>query len=100
MPTDPRRGHHDGVNERRQGDGGNETEAMKRKQPQRNDPLQFEDDDLLDRSGRGLGLRLLALLGALSFVMLGLTSLTPLLYPEPTPQPIPRPTDPREAAVS
>jgi hypothetical protein len=33
--------------------------------------------------GRGLGLRLLALLGAVSFLMLGVSSLTPLLQPTP-----------------
>lgn len=37
---------------------------------------------LVDR-GRGLGLRLLALLGALSFLMLGLSSIAPLLRPLP-----------------
>jgi hypothetical protein len=37
--------------------------------------------------GRPLGLRLLALLGALSFVMLGLSSLVPLLNPQPAAPP-------------
>lgn len=51
----------------------------------------------MDR-GRPLGLRLLALLGALSFVMLGLSALAPLLHPQPTPPP--RLPDQPEAAVS
>jgi hypothetical protein len=37
---------------------------------------------LVDR-GRGLGLRLLALLGALAFLMLGISSIAPLLRPLP-----------------
>jgi len=41
------------------------------------------DDDWPVDPGRPLGLRLLALLGALSFVMLGLSSLVPLLNPQP-----------------
>lgn len=49
-------------------------------QPEPND----DGDWPVDR-GRPLGLRLLALLGALSFVMLGLSSLTPLLQPLRTP---------------
>ena len=73
---------------------------MKREQPQRAHQPQLEDDEPLEDRGRGLGLRLLALLGALSFVMLGLSSLTPLLYPEPTPQPTPAPTDQQQAPVS
>ncbi|MEB3352660.1 MAG: hypothetical protein VKM34_00255 [Cyanobacteriota bacterium] len=36
----------------------------------------------MDR-GRGVGLRLLALLGAFSFLMLGVSSLIPLLQPAP-----------------
>lgn len=51
-------------------------------------PHHSEDDDdalLVDR-GRGLGLRLLALMGALSFLMLGISSITPLLYPTPPPE--------------
>ena len=49
--------------------------------------LQNEDDDELpvDR-GRGLGLRLLALLGALSFLMLGISTIAPLLQPAPSPE--------------
>ena len=49
--------------------------------------LQNEDDDELpvDR-GRGLGLRLLALLGALSFLMLGISTIAPLLQPAPPPE--------------
>jgi hypothetical protein len=55
-------------------------------QPPRS-PQQSEDDDelLVDR-GRGLGLRLLALLGALSFLMLGISSIAPLLHPAPPPE--------------
>ena len=46
--------------------------------------------------GRPLGLRLLALVGALSFVMLGLSSLLPLLQPQPDgPRPQPAPEQPR-----
>jgi len=48
--------------------------------------------------GRPWGLRLLALVGALSFVMLGLSSLLPLLQTqpgEPRPQPAPAPAQPR-----
>ena len=41
-----------------------------------------DEEPLVDR-GRGLGLRLLALLGAISFLMLGVSSLTPLLQPAP-----------------
>ena len=49
--------------------------------------LQNEDDDELpvDR-GRGLGLRLLALLGALSFLMLGISTIAPLLQPALPPE--------------
>ena len=49
--------------------------------------LQTEDDDELpvDR-GRGLGLRLLALLGALSFLMLGISTIAPLLQPALPPE--------------
>ena len=45
-----------------------------------------EDDSLLQPYNRGLGMRGLALLGALSFVMLGISSLVPLLQPPPKPQ--------------
>lgn len=55
-------------------------------------PLDPSDDDapLVD-PGRSLGLRLLALLGAASFVMLGVSSVVvPLLQqPQPEPQPMP-----------
>lgn len=40
------------------------------------------DEPLVDR-GRGLGLRLLALVGALAFVLLGVSSIVPLLEPAP-----------------
>jgi hypothetical protein len=44
-------------------------------------PPEPDDGDWPVDRGRPLGLRLLALLGALSFVMLGLSSLAPLLHP-------------------
>jgi hypothetical protein len=43
-----------------------------------------QDDPLVD-PGRALGLRLLALLGAVSFVILGLSSIAPLLQPPAAP---------------
>jgi hypothetical protein len=62
----------------------------------KNDPLNdpLEDGDWPVDPGRPWALRLLALLGAFSFVMLGLTSLLPLLQPTPNdpqrqPQPLP-----------
>ena len=64
-------------------------EALSRRQRE-----QLDDDWPID-PGRPLGLRLLALLGAFSFVMLGLSSLTPLLHPperQVPPQPV-RPAD-------
>jgi hypothetical protein len=45
-----------------------------------------DNDELLEERGRGLGLRLLALLGALSFLMLGISSIAPLLQPSSPPQ--------------
>lgn len=50
-----------------------------------NDIPTDQDGPLEDR-GRSLGLRLLALLGALSFVLLGISSIEPLLQPAPPPQ--------------
>lgn len=44
-------------------------------------PPEHDDGDWPVDPGRPLGLRLLALLGAFSFVMLGLSSLAPLLHP-------------------
>jgi hypothetical protein len=44
-----------------------------------------EEDELLEDPGRGLGLRLLALLGAFSFVMLGISSMGLLFQPTPSP---------------
>jgi hypothetical protein len=44
-------------------------------------PPEPDDGDWRVDRGRPLGLRLLALLGAFSFVMLGLSSLAPLLHP-------------------
>ena len=46
-------------------------------------PPEPDDGDWPIDRGRPLGLRLLALLGAFSFVMLGLSSLVPLLHPQP-----------------
>lgn len=53
-------------------------------------PLDPSDDDapLVD-PGRSLGLRLLALLGAASFVMLGVSSVVVPLLQQPQPQPMP-----------
>jgi hypothetical protein len=62
------------------------------------EPDGFEDNDWPVDRGRPLGLRLLALVGALSFVMLGLSSLVPLLQPQP-PSP-PTMPDQRDKAVS
>jgi len=56
------------------------------------DPDWDPDDWPVDR-GRPLGLRLLALLGAFSFVMIGLGSLAPLLQQQPR-QPPALPTRP------
>lgn len=50
-------------------------------------PWPDDDSDRIEDPGRPLGLRLLALLGALAFVMLGLSSLAPLLHPPGTPRP-------------
>jgi len=41
------------------------------------------DDDWPVDPGRPLGLRLLALVGALAFVLLGVSIVTPLLNPQP-----------------
>ena len=59
-------------------------------------PPPFDDGDWPVDPGRPLLLRLLALLGAFSFVMLGLASLAPLLNP---PQPQPRPWRERPTAA-
>lgn len=53
-----------------------------------------EEGPLVDR-GRSLGLRLLALLGAFAFLMLGISSMAPLFQP---PEPVPIP-DRRRAPV-
>jgi hypothetical protein len=45
-----------------------------------------DDNEQLEDRGRGLGLRLLALLGAVSFLMLGISSIAPLLQPASPPQ--------------
>ena len=49
--------------------------------PNQDEPL---DEPLVD-PGRSIGLRLLALVGAFSFLMLGISSLAPLLQPAPPP---------------
>ncbi|MCP9848955.1 hypothetical protein [Cyanobium sp. Morenito 9A2] len=48
-------------------------------------PPQVDPDDCAVDRGRPLGLRLLALVGALSFVMLGISSLMPIFQPSPPP---------------
>ena len=55
-------------------------------------PFVPDDGDWPVDPGRPLGLRLLALLGAFSFVMLGLSSLAPLLQP-PQREPAVRPSE-------
>jgi hypothetical protein len=64
-----------------------------RPRPARQLPLEPIDPEGWDKDpGRPLGLRLLALLGALSFLALGISSLLPILQrPGPGPQP-PEPT--------
>jgi hypothetical protein len=47
-----------------------------------------EPDDWAIEKGRPWGLRLLALVGALAFVMLGINSLLPVLQ-QPLPRPVP-----------
>ncbi|MFQ6538751.1 MULTISPECIES: hypothetical protein [Aphanothece] len=59
-----------------------------RRSPHCPPPIAGEDEAPLVDPGRGLGLRLLALLGAFSFLMIGLSSLVPLLQP---PRPPARP---------
>jgi hypothetical protein len=44
-----------------------------------------DDEEPLEDRGRGLGLRLLALVGAFSFLMLGISSIAPFLQPAPSP---------------
>ena len=47
-----------------------------------------ESDDWPVDQGRPWGLRLLALVGALAFVMLGINSLLPM-FQQPAPRPVP-----------
>lgn len=61
-------------------------------------PPDLDDGDWPVDRGRPLGLRLLALLGAFSFVMLGLSSLEPLLHP-PQPEPPALPDRPKGSTV-
>ena len=56
-----------------------------RRPSQRPHPAGSGDDEPLVDPGRSLALRLLALLGAFSFLMIGLSSLVPLLRPPPPP---------------
>lgn len=51
-----------------------------------NNDIPNDQDELIEDRGRSLGLRLLALLGALSFVLLGISCIEPLLQPAPPPQ--------------
>ncbi|WP_398334777.1 hypothetical protein [Vulcanococcus sp.] len=58
-------------------------------------PAPIDDGDWPVDPGRPWGLRLLALLGAFSFVMIGLSSLLPLLQmppSDPRPRPAPAPS--------
>jgi hypothetical protein len=64
------------------------TQPQRKPQP----PAIPDDGDWPVDPGRPLGLRLLALLGAFSFVMLGLSSLAPLLQP-PQREPAIRPSE-------
>jgi hypothetical protein len=60
--------------------------TLRSEPPRRPSGVNEEDPETwpVDR-GRPLGLRLLALLGAFSFLMLGVSSLVPLLRPPPPP---------------
>ncbi|KMM16479.1 hypothetical protein [Synechococcus sp. GFB01] len=53
--------------------------------PHHRHPTSKDDDEPLVDPGRGLGLRLLALLGAVSFLMIGISSIVLLLQPPPPP---------------
>lgn len=64
--------------------------------PRRTEPEDLLDDAHPEERGPALWLRLLALVGALSFLMLGLSSMAPLLQPSPPPGP---PPDPRRGPV-
>jgi hypothetical protein len=56
--------------------------------PRHPPPSSSGDDEPLVDPGRSLGLRLLALLGAFSFLMIGISSIVPLLQPlSPPPMP-------------
>lgn len=68
--------------------------AIRPPSPNRSAVPSCGDNDVpLVDPGRSMGLRLLALLGALSFLMLGVSSILPLLQP---PSPVPQP---RQAPV-
>ncbi len=56
-------------------------------------------DEPLEDPGRPLGLRLLALLGAASFLLLGIASIVPLLQWLRMPPAPPSPLDPRQRTV-
>jgi hypothetical protein len=57
-----------------------------RRPPHRPPSIEIREDEPLVDPGRGLGLRLLALLGAFSFLLLGISSIAPLLQPAPPPE--------------
>ncbi len=66
--------------------------------PHRPSGWEPDDDPPLVDPGRSLGMRLLALLGAVSFLMLGLSSLVPLLQPQPPSPPPSQPPSPSPTA--
>jgi len=68
--------------------------------PSRHQQEPVDEDLPLVDPGRNLGLRLLALVGAFSFLMLGLASVVvPLLQLPRSPMPAPKP-EPRPSAVA
>jgi len=62
-------------------------------------PRRGSDDEPLIDPGRPIGLRLLALVGAASFLMIGIASLVPLLEWLRQPPAPPSPLDPRQRPV-
>jgi hypothetical protein len=67
-----------------------------RRPPHRPDPIDSGNEEPLVDRGRSLWLRLLALLGAFSFLMIGISSILPLLQP-PSPPSMPDQRDGRLA---
>ena len=63
------------------------------------DPRRGSDDEPLIDPGRPIGLRLLALVGAASFLLIGVASLVPLLEWLRQPPAPPSPLDPRQRPV-